>query len=378
MMSQIGVGMDDDLRQLSNQDHQELLHALSNLHSQVVKSATYNLKSLSGGTVAEVYSVEGKALLLSQKESCYRLVFKRQKQWHRPGDEHSWRREYDLYTSQMNLLLTDTFRMPKCYLAVLHEGENHLWLEHIEGFSGSDLTVEMLEVIAYELGVFHAKTFLHSKSLSLPTNITSISFLENELTQWYRQSYSYAFLISKECRLPNHVKEMLKSNPWNDEHGIVYHYLRSELCDIPVHLKDMILSIDQDKDVIFNQLYSLPRVLNHRDFWIENLFFQDGHVCIIDWDCVGWGMLGEDLASLIGDDTPTNLLVHYFNHLMDAYQRGLRNHHIHTYISKNDIINIILIKYGYRLIQNYMFEEDFEMKSAIVQRLQTFYLIQAN
>ncbi len=370
--------MNEELKQLSSQDYHELLQALSNRYSQVVESASYHLKSLSGGTVADVCSVEGIASLLAQKETPFRLVFKRQKQWHRPGDEHSWRREYDLYTSQLNLLLTDTFRMPTCYLAVLHEGENHLWLEHMEGYSGSDLTMEMLEKIAFELGVFHAKTILYSSKLSLPTNITSVSFLEQELTQWYHQPYSYAFLISKECRLPNHVKDMLKSNPWDDEHGIVYHYLRSEVCDIPVHLKDMILSIDQDKEAIFNQLYALPRVLNHRDFWIENLFFQDGHICIIDWDCMGFGVLGEDVASLIGDDTPTDLLIHYFNHLLDAYQRGLRNHHIQASISKDDIINIILIKYGYRLIQNYMFEEDLEMKSAIVQRLQTFYFIRAN
>jgi len=60
--------------------------------------------------------------------------------------------------------------------------------------------------------------------------------------------------------------------------------------------------VQPKKSCLLRYFYGLPIVLCHRDFWIENIFLSQGKLRLIDWDCVGWGFAGEDIASLIADD----------------------------------------------------------------------------
>jgi hypothetical protein len=354
----------------------DLLYVLSQMFGETINHATYQTETLHGGTVAEVILVLGVAQTINDNKYPYKVVLKRQRLWKRPFDDQSWRREYDLYTSKIDLLLTASLHIPKCYLATLNENETNLWIEYVEGPSGEELTVDMLEHIAYELGYFQGMTISMKPNTILLDNVSDIDFLKNELTQWYHQTYDYAFLCSKECRLPNHVKDMLMRNSWNDAYSIIYHYLRSNECNIPTHLKEMILEIDNNIENIFDAFQNLPIVVNHRDFWIENIIYQPNSIFVFDWDCVGWGYLGEDLASLIGDDTPTEKVAEYFERLVPAYNKGLNQHTKQTSIQYLSIIQMILIKYGYRLIQNHMFSSMDKNKIEIVKRLQTMFEIQ--
>ena len=356
-------------------NQQELLEALSNMLGETIFKATSQVETMHGGTVARVFFISGTADGAKGSSHCYKMVLKLQQIWKRPNDQHSWRREYDFYTSNIDLLLTNALHIPKCYLATMNENETRLWIEYIEGYSGEELTIEMLEQVAYELGRFQGLLILKKEQLVLPENITDVTFLEKELTQWYPQTYKYEFLCSKECRLPEHVKEMLKRNPWNNESSIIYNYLRSDACDIPFMLKEMILEIDEHKNDIFEHFNKLPIVLNHRDFWIENVILNSSSISVIDWDCVGWGYLGEDIASLIGDDTLTENLSKYFHRLIPAYNRGLSQYVDNLSIQKDDILKMIFIKYGYRLIQNYMFTDSLDERHEIKQRLQTMHNI---
>ena len=165
----------------------------------------------------------------------------------------------------------------------------------------------------------------------------------------------------------------MRQNNWNDGRSIVYHYVRSEVCDLPSHLKQMIINIDLSKDKVFTSLSRLPNVISHRDLWIENIFFVNESIYLIDWDCVGIGYLGEDLASLIADDTPTDKLEELFDRLFDHYKKGYSIHRDVSMLDPNDIVIMILIKYGYRLVDHYWFTDSKEEKKDIVNRLSIFY-----
>lgn len=94
---------------------------------------------------------------------------------------------------------------------------------------------------------------------------------------------------------------------------------------------------------------------------------------LIDWDCVGIGCLGEDVASLIADDTSTNHLSEYFNRLFNSYKKGFSIYNDSSLLEPVDIVNMILIKYGYRLVDNYWFTDSNSEKEDIVNRLSIFY-----
>ncbi|MEN8908065.1 MAG: hypothetical protein ABF289_19095 [Clostridiales bacterium] len=63
----------------------------------------------------------------------------------------SWRREFDLYNSKLVDYFSDSFRWPECYYSEINEDEIQLWMEFVEGNTGLDLKLEMLEKTSYEL-----------------------------------------------------------------------------------------------------------------------------------------------------------------------------------------------------------------------------------
>ena len=105
----------------------------------------------------------------------YRIVLKIQKQWNRYNDPGSWRREYDLYASDLGETFSNALRWPTCYYAEMNteEDEFHLWLEYIDGVSGLDLTGDMYEQAALELGRFQGK--LYAKQPAVLQSLTNLS-----------------------------------------------------------------------------------------------------------------------------------------------------------------------------------------------------------
>jgi thiamine kinase-like enzyme len=152
-----------------------------------------------------------------------------------------------------------------------------------------------------------------------------------------------------------------------------YSCLRSPECGIPEHLKRMLTDIDDNREAVFNNLKRLPVVLCHRDFWTENIFLSDGRIRLIDWDCAGWGYLGEDIASLIFDDIKTEKLHEYFRRLIPAYCSGFSEYTDVLWDLNKYIPNFILIIFGYRLVQRYIFSESPEVKEEQIERLQKIY-----
>lgn len=348
------------------------LRALSSLFGEPVTHATRSKRKLHGGTVAEVFLVYGTAITNSRGEQPYKLVWKVTRKWSRPGDPLSWRREYDWIHENSNVNLGSKLRIPTCYHMELNEVENHLWMEYVDGVSGNALSQSMLDEVAFQWGAFQRRSVCESKPLEA-CNLSNVSFLESELTRWYHNPYLYQSLYSDTCPIPQTIKDVLRRHDWDDGYSIVYHYVRSDECDLPKHLKAMIIDLDHSKDAVFLRFSRLPIVISHRDVWEENLIYKDGLIYLIDWDCVGWGYLGEDLASLIADDTPTGQLDARFASLYDQYLAGYYRYRAESVLEPKDIVMMILIKYGYRLIDNYWFARAKTKKNEIVKRLSVFH-----
>ncbi|NLO48177.1 MAG: aminoglycoside phosphotransferase family protein [Clostridiales bacterium] len=303
------------------------------------------------------------------------MVRKAQKRWARPGDPDSWRREYDLYQSNLEALFTSDLRRPKCCHSALWDDKTELWLEYIDGVSGAELTIEMLEQAALAFGRFQGRVSAWYDAARPISGLGDRGFFMREFNQWHTQTFSYDYLISGLCRMPEFIKEMLKNGSIRLVDGKSFEYgcLRSSGCGLPEDLKKMIMDIDERKDDIFKRQNKLPVVLCHRDFWHENIFFTDGGIRLIDWDTAGWGFPGEDIASLIADEMPAERLEENYNRLVPAYVSGLSENKNAPAVEEMGILDMILMKFGYRMVQEYMFAETNGEKDRVVNALTKIY-----
>ncbi|HEX2945739.1 MAG TPA: aminoglycoside phosphotransferase family protein [Clostridia bacterium] len=344
---------------MNNIKYETLIHVLSKMLCTSIVGADYQTKQLHGGTLGDVRLVTGTAVTADNKAIQYKVVFKLQKKWMRPGDPNSWRREYDLYVSDLGKSFTNLFSWPECYHTEMNGDEIQTWMEYIDGVSGSSLTIEMLEQAALELGRFQGRYSGQSDGLRNILCLGDAGYLEREFKQWHTQTFTYDFLISEPCHIPGFLKQMLKDGRIQliDGKSFEYGYLRSSGCDIPKHLKEMLIDVDDHKEELFEKLKTLPVVLCHRDFWNENIFFTDGLIRLIDWDTAGWGFLGEDIASLIVDDMDVGRFEENYRRLVPAYLKGLSEYMDVPEAEELRILEMILVKFGYRMMQEHMFTE---------------------
>jgi hypothetical protein len=349
---------------------------LSKMLDKSISNATYQIKQLQGGTLGDVQLVTGLAQTIDNEKIPYKIVWKKQKKWQRPGDTDSWRREFDLYQSNLQIAFTPTLRRPECYHLKISNDTIELWMEYVAGVSGGDLSIEMLEQAALELGRFQGRINQQHEVFKSIACLGDTGFLEREFSQWHRQTYTYDYLVSKQSRLPEFLKEMLKNGEIQlvDGKSFEYSYLRSKGCDIPERLKQMIMDIDDRKEEIFERLKNLPIVLCHRDFWNENIFYTEGAVRLIDWDTAGWGYLGEDIASLIVDGLDVDRFEENYNRLIPAYLNGVKEY-MNVDFDEMCILEMILIKFGYRMMQERMFSETFDKEIWGISALQKVYEI---
>lgn len=351
-----------------------LTEVLAKAFGETIVEAGYQTKQLHGGTLGDVKLVSGMAQTADGSALCYRLVQKTQKKWERPGDPDSWRREYALAASDFASLFSDALcRPPACYRAALNGDETEIWMAYIDGVSGSGLTLGMLEQAAEALGRLQGRLYQHPEKLQTLCCLSDTGFLEREHAQWHRQTFDYAYLCSEQCLMPPHVRRLLRSNPWDNGKSIEYNYLRSDACDLPEHLKQLLIGIDDDRSAIFGKLRQLPVVFCHRDFWLENIFYTNEGIVLIDWDGAGFGCLGEDIASLIADDTETVCLHDYYRRLIPAYRRGLSPYINLPPVEDSCVWELILLKFGYRILQSYLFSEAPDVKQQAADRLQKLY-----
>ncbi len=349
-----------------------LLKAISVLLKSHITKTDFTAKQLQGGTLGDVQLISGTATTSQGNNLPFSLVLKKQSRWERPGDPNSWRREHDLYSFDFPQILRD-ITMPKCYYAEFTDSHTQLYMEYIHGISGGSLTLDMLEQVAEKLGRLQGMLYHKTDLLANIPNLSDTGFLKREHDQWHAQVFEYQYLCSDECPIPNHVREMLQRNDWDNQKTIEYNYLRSTECDLPSHLKEMLIEIDDGREAVFGEFSRLPIVFCHRDLWIENIFVSEDNITLIDWDGAGFGYLGEDIASLIIDDTNNDNLMQYYKRLIVAYRKGISGY-IDIPSNLEEVIwKMMLIKFGYRILQGYMFTTVAEDKSEQAEKLQRLF-----
>ena len=321
-----------------------LMIILSKMFGKKIINADYRTQQLKGGTVGDVKLVTGIAEADNGEKLPYKVVLKIQKKWERPGDPNSWRREYDLYMSELDSLFDDSLRWAKCYHAEMdkNETETQLWLEYIDGISGNDLTLEMLEKASEEMGRFQGR--LYKQSPPILQDISCLTVFDG-----VKGYYMY-------CR------------------ENVFNFINSEDCKIPKHLRQLLTDNDKNAETIFANIEKFPAVLCHRDFWIENIFYTNGKIRLIDWDSLGWGYLTETIAQLIIDDTDAEKIEEYYQKLVPAYFKGISEYMDISAIKNFYILELLIIKFiGYRLIYRYIYSDSEEIKNQQIIALQKLY-----
>jgi hypothetical protein len=339
----------------------DLLAVLSRKFGEEIVKTEHQEKSLQGGTLGDVRLVSGVAEIASKNKLPFDIVQKRQKKWARFGDPLSWRREYDLYHAGFNNLGDGDLHIPACYLAKMSkdEIEIELWMEYISGVSGRELTTDMLEKAAYRWGRFQGEHCSESDALRSCNCFNDAGFFEREFEKWHTQSFTFDYLISDECRMPEHLKKKLKNGEVKLIPGKSFEYacLRSDCFGVPSHITEMLTDIDERRSEIFAELRTYPTVLCHGDFWNENIFYTDGKITLIDWDTAHWGCPGEDVASLIADgtdDMPVERFEENTRRLIPAYLNGLSESGYTSLPSEKLIITMSLLKFGYCLLSMYI------------------------
>lgn len=335
-LEQIGVAVD------------KLYFVLGKIFDKDISNVAYDYELLHGGTVGEAYLVSGTVEVGAAETGVgeivpFKVVLKIQKKWDRYGDPNSWRREYDLYSSQLHLSFEDEFSWPKCYLSELEDERTILWMEYVNGVSGTDLTVEMYEMAAKALGKFQGKLLSNPKTIKGNiANLSEVGFIKS----YY-----------------------LRYRGWNE----VYDYIRADDCEVPKHICDMIIDFDENADAIWQRIEGLPVVLTHRDFWVENIFSSNEKVVVIDWDTTGMGYLGEDIASLIADESNVEYMLELYKRCTSAYYEGIAEFVGDLSVQDNCIYELIIIMFGYRLIEWYKFADTKDEKDYQLKVLQEIY-----
>jgi len=322
---------------------QTLQRVVSTLLAVPVTEVTYETQALHGGTLGQVSLISGKAITIAGQTLPYKVVLKVQKKWERYGDANSWRREYDLYASDLATTFSTSLRWPTCYHTELSEDKTHIYMEAIEGISGLNLTGDMYERAAYELGKFQGKCYAENPSVL--HNLTNLS----------RRDYMKQYYL--------HYRS------WPE----VYDFIRSEDCDLPKHLCEMLIIADEQSEETFQRIEKLPIVFCHRDFWVTNIFYQEGKIVLIDWDTTGWGYLGEDIASLIADEADVEHMVEYYHRCVPAYYRGFSEYALSHALEDHCVRQMILFMFGYHMVEWFKFARTPERKTLAMNILQKFY-----
>lgn len=331
------------MRMSDSSTSETLIKVLEKALGQEILEVCFETEQLQGGTVGEVKLVYGVARTTEGEELPYKVVYKKQKKWGRYSDPDSWRREYDLYAANLDTVFSDSFRWPKCYYAELSEDETHIWMEYIDGKSGLKLTGEMYEYAAKELGRFQGRLYAQQPEVL------------NMLTNLSKKEYSKNYYL--------HYRS------WNE----VYDYIRAEDCGIPKYLCKMLIDVDEHSDKIWERIERLPVVLCHRDFWVANIFYTDHKILLMDWDTTGWGYMGEDIASLIADEADVAHMVEYYRQCVNAYYKGFSEYVDISHIESPCVKELILVMFGYRLVEGYKFAETSEKKALQIVTLHKIY-----
>jgi len=270
-------------------------------------SPEYTAVKTKGGSVGYVEIIEG--AIENEPIKCVR---KTQKKWQRPGDPPSWRREYDLYSSDFAKMFDDKLRWPTCFHSEIDDEKTVIWMEYVDGVNADDMTPDMFERVAYEWGR------LHGRMQDKPTpQIENLSGL-NGMKEFYYQNRT-------NIKLPE---------------------------SLAPHLRHLIEEIDKRSEDLWFEIEKLPIVICHRDLFPPNIILQDECIVLIDWDSTGMGYYGEDIVGLVCESADPSLMPLLFSRTVLAYNRGFAETSGVMEINTSFIFERMVMHFGRRLLHD--------------------------
>lgn len=210
-----------------------------------------------------------------------------------------------LYRSDIYDDLPAGFSVPRCYELEEKDGEYRLWLEDIGGRRGLDLSAADYGAAARGLGRFQGR-YMAGRTLSEFGWLAALDW--RAVTTGEMGPYAMGRISKGEF----------------------------DGCPARRKLAGMLGELERlwgRREELRRETEILPRTLVHRDFHADNIFARNGsggapETVLIDWDCAGMGVAGEDIGDAVAE------AMVYFRHsprqaealmatLFDEYLAGL-------------------------------------------------------
>lgn len=196
----------------------------------------------------------------------------------KPDDEQDvssifyWQRELLLIQSGLMTLMPKSLAVPRFYAATEQVDGAWIWMEHIKEDGAQRWTLDQHQFAAYRVGQFSAECLRLNPLPEFPwlctSHVRNWLAIASGFHSWDNPFVSKAFSSAVRERVDN-------------------------------------LLYEQER--FLNVLEQLPQVFSHFDFQRRNLFIRknnDGldELVVIDWALCGYGTLGGEVASLVGDN----------------------------------------------------------------------------
>lgn len=331
---------------------ESLLAALGNMFADKIMDVHYSTEILEGGTVGDVVKLSGEAKT-DIAVLPFSIVVKSQRKWDRHGDPDCWRREYDIYKQGLVDELPKTIRLPQYYLLEEDEGCNRIWMEFIEGKTGNkQLHANELALAAYRLGELQAE--FHQTGERNLTYLRSYPAVRSSFDLWWSR-----------------MKKPLST----------------KIEGFPDELRDMLGDYGDRAEILLATFDNLPLTLCQGDVHHDNLIFKerpDGiDVYLIDWDCAGYGRMGEDavdvlMEAFVYSDRDVSLLPNFRRRIIDGYCGGAKKRGVDFTMNRELVRDIFALAWGFRIADLYLYYKEEHPKKRCVEILQVMLMGDAN
>jgi hypothetical protein len=242
------------------------------LDQPMVVPTTWEITPIHGGWGSAVggtalYRIVGQTETENTRSLVLKILYER------PGETvdspYYWKREYELYRSQMLATLPQTdLTTPLIYGCAEFPDACWIWMEDIQEEKQTwDLTDYRL--VARRLGRFNGAYLTGHPLPDYP-------WLSD---QWH-------------CRIVPPLADIFDN---------LDDYLQHPLAQraLPLSEKDVILAIWQQRERFCTALTSLPQTLCHIDVFRRNVFHSKKSTKLIDWALTGRGAVGEELVCFV-------------------------------------------------------------------------------
>ena len=212
-----------------------------------------------------------------------------------------WRREAEAYQGGLLACLPQGLAAPACY-GITASGEQ-IWLWQAEAVNSAIWSWAHYRAAAYRLGTWQGPYVTGEQTLPA--------------SDWLSRSW-----LQQWVGLPV-VKMVEQLDGWGAwERPVVRtHFSAQEIAQVR--------RLWEERERHLAHLGQLPQVLCHLDAYRANFFWHGDTLTLIDWEFVGAGALGEEMAAFVGaalllDLVPMAEAAHLEAVALDGYIAGLR------------------------------------------------------